>query len=108
MKTGIPCLAILKKTTKRASNNATQLLEVIMYYLIDVGSKSIKLYQKNENDINQVEKLSYTFSNTTKASVFSQDGHLDICADDQEMLYTKFAYFINKYNLNRSNTKIYF
>lgn len=85
-------------------------MEAAMYFLIDVGSKSIKVYQMLNGIVKQIDKESYKLNsiyieNYTE-NVDSCAG-LKLSADDKELLYCKFNTLVKKHGFNKSNTKIF-
>lgn len=81
-----------------------------MYYLIDVGSKSIKVYQMLKGIVKQIDKESYKLNSIYKENLTGYIGSgigLKLSADDKELLYCKFNDLVKKYALNKSNTKIF-
>ena len=81
-----------------------------MYYLIDVGSKSIKVYKTQGGRAIQIDKVSYKlrniFTEVSKADV-SNNKYLILSNDDKSLLYEKFLVLKDKYHLNKRNTKLF-
>ena len=73
-----------------------------MYYLIDAGSSSIKIYQKKNDQIELLEKKSYQLQNS-----YSSDDKTDFTDDDSSIIFDIFLKLKDKYLLSKSNTKVY-
>lgn len=77
-------------------------MEEIMYYLIDVGSSSVKIYKYFERKTILLEKKSYSFS-----KVYAKKCMQPLEKADKEILYKIFEYLKEKYSLKRNNTKLF-
>lgn len=73
-----------------------------MYYLIEASSESIKIYQKKDNQIELLERISYQFQNS-----YSHIDKMDFTDDDSGIIFDIFLKLKNKYLLSKGNTKIY-
>lgn len=71
-----------------------------IFYLIDVGSSTIKVYRRIQKKIELFEQKTFSFK-----SDFSFDEGLSEMNKNE--LYSYFYLLIKKYNLNNQNTKIY-
>lgn len=81
-----------------------------MYYLIDIGSKSVKVYQMLNGIVTQIDKESYKLNSIYKenfAESMNSSVGLELSADDKELLFCKFNDLAQKYVFNKSNTKIF-
>lgn len=70
------------------------------YYLIDVGSSTIKVYQFKDNDLKMISEHSIYFKNG-----FTEDRGLSF--ENKESLFEYFRELQSKYEMNAGNTKIY-
>ncbi|MBQ4597486.1 MAG: hypothetical protein IJB12_03715 [Methanocorpusculum sp.] len=73
-----------------------------MYYLIEANSESIKIYQKKNDHIFLLERVSYQFQNS-----YCPRDKIDFTDDDSGIIFDIFLKLKNKYLLSKSNTKIY-
>ena len=74
-----------------------------MRYLIDAGSNSIKIFSLDQNkSIIELEKKSYTLSQK-----YDKENILPLSEQDEMAIIDIFKYYISKYGLTRSNTKIF-
>lgn len=74
-----------------------------MKYIIDAGSKSIKLYSVEKKEICQLDKVSYKL----KDSCITKGAICSLGKNDCRMLIETIQRLKNNYDLNRCNTRIF-
>lgn len=81
-----------------------------MHYLIDIGSKSIKVYKTQGSKAVQIDKKSYRLksSNNGINSENANDlGSLILSNEDKSVLYEAFLDLKSKYHFDKRNTKLF-
>ena len=73
-----------------------------MYYLVDAGSSSIKVYQYVGKEVKLLEKKSYVLHR-----LYSKEKKQDFVKEDMMVLFSVFDDLKTRYQLSKSNTKIY-
>lgn len=69
------------------------------YFLIDIGSSTIKVYSRVEKRVSLIEQKTFDFKNKFNENGLSQKNKLE--------LFNFFNYLIKKYSMTNKNTKIY-
>lgn len=72
------------------------------YYLIDVGSSSVKVYEKRMAEVFLLEKVSYKFEGR-----YYENASFELIGDDKTAFFSIIQLLKEKYGLTRSNTKLY-
>ena len=73
-----------------------------MYYLIDIGSSSVKLYEYDGNALKQRSKVSYTFSKE-----YTAENQTEMTCHDREIICNIVNSMKKEYSLCRNNTKVF-
>ena len=71
-----------------------------MFYLIDVGSSTIKIYQRKEGEVLVLKTKTFNFKDGFSSKI-------GLSSEKKEALFSWFRELIAEYGLNRSNTKIF-